>query len=494
MLYVSEQGNVRPGAITLVLMHFLGGSTREWDEVLDALGDGYRTVRIDLPGFGASAEVPGFSVEQMADAVEYWLGELKLGRYVLVGHSMSGKVSAVLARRYAERLGGAASDGSGRHENTVGAAQLDGLEGLVLVAPSPPGPEPMTDEKRETMKESLGEKKDGDRARAKVYIGRNDERDIAPAVLERTTDEVLKMSRIAWVAWLEHGSREDWADRVGVLDLPVLVVAGEKDGSLGPEVQQRETMPHFSRAELKSVAGCSHLIPLERPAELAAMLREFLVRVDGAASIVPAKYRAFIASERLSDKTREVLEARMTGPELAKAGSRATAGSPPAAKDDKNSSAVLNGLEMRTLRAICARVIPQAVGREIDIAGTIAVKLATGKGDGWRYAVLPPDLQAYKTGLDALATAGFNELSSAEQDVTLTLMAAKKREPQALWFEELRGAAVEAYVAHPAALARMGYSGIGVGGANTKYKGFVEVQVGEREAWEPEPVGEKVAR
>lgn len=473
MLHVREHGNVRPGGITLVLMHFLGGSTREWDEVVDALGDAVHTVAIDLPGFGGSAEMPGFSVEQMADAVEYRLGLLKLGRYVLVGHSMSGKVSAVLARRYAERWGSAASDGSGRHENTVGAKQLEGLEGLVLVAPSPPGPEPMTDDKRETMKESLGEKKDGDRARAKMYIGRNDERDIAPAVLERTTDEVLKMNRVAWVAWLEHGSKEDWADRVGVLDLPVLVVAGEKDGSLGPEVQARVTMPHFADAELKQVAGCSHLIPLERPVELAGMLREFVTRVDQHAGIVPTEYQAFIQSERVSDKTREVLEKRMAGPEK---------------------SSVLNELEMKTLRAICARVIPQTSEQEIDIAGTIAAKLATGKGDGWRYAVLPPDLQAYQTGLDALASAGFNELSGAEQDVTLDLMAAKKEHPEGLWFEELRGAAVEAYVAHPATLARIGYSGIGVGGANTKFKGFVEVQTGEREMWEPEPTGQKAAR
>ena len=149
---------------------------------------------------------------------------------------------------------------------------------------------------------------------------------------------------------------------------------------------------------------------------------------------------------------------------------------------------------MRTLGAICARVIPQEAGQEIDIAGTIAAQLASGKGDGWRYADLPPDLEAYQTGLGALASAGFNELSDAEQDVTLTLMAAKKNQPEGRWFEELRSAAVEAYVAHPAALARMGYSGIGVGGANTKYKGFVQVQAGERESWEPEPASEEAAR
>jgi pimeloyl-ACP methyl ester carboxylesterase len=253
MLYAVTRGS---GEVALVLMHFLGGSGREWDEVIGFLGEEVRTVAVDLPGFGGSAEMGGYSVEQMADAVEDLLGRLRLGRYVLVGHSMSGKVSAVLARRFAERTGGP--------------------EGLVLVAPSPPGPEPMADSKREQMLENLGEEKEGDRRRARAYITKNEERDIAHEVLERAVGEVLKMKRAAWVAWLEHGSREDWAERVGVLGLPAMVIAGEKDRSLGPEQQRAVMMPHLSRVQLCVVAGCSHLIPMERPEQMAKLLREFV--------------------------------------------------------------------------------------------------------------------------------------------------------------------------------------------------------------------------
>ena len=41
---------------------------------------------------------------------------------------------------------------------------------------------------------------------------------------------------------------------------------------------------------------------------------------------------------------------------------------------------------------------------------------------------------------------------------------------------------------HPATLARWGYSGFGVGGAYTRFRGFVEVGVNSREAWEPLPI------
>ena len=83
------------------------------------------------------------------------------------------------------------------------------------------------------------------------------------------------MNRAAWVAWLEHGSREDWSERVGILDLPTLIVAGEKDTSLGSEIQQRDVLPHFSNARLVTVPASGHLIPMEKPEELAAIVTAF---------------------------------------------------------------------------------------------------------------------------------------------------------------------------------------------------------------------------
>ena len=85
----------------LVMMHFLGGSTREWDEVVALLGPEYKTVRIDLPGFGGSAGETGYGVAAMADAVHQAVCAAGVEEYVLVGHSMSGKVSMVLARQCA---------------------------------------------------------------------------------------------------------------------------------------------------------------------------------------------------------------------------------------------------------------------------------------------------------------------------------------------------------------------------------------------------------
>ncbi len=434
----------------LVLMHFLGGSTREWDEVVPLLGDDLRTIRLDLPGFGNSAALPGYSVEAMADRVEATLRAADLNRFVLVGHSMSGKVAMVLARRFEDA-------GDPR------------LLGMVLVAPSPPSPEPFSEDKRSSMIEMLGTARDGDLDRARGYITKNEERDIPAPVVERAAAEVLKMNRAAWLAWLTDGSKEDWSERVGVLSVPALVVAGELDRSLGPDQQKAVTMPHLRNAHLAIVAGCSHLIPMERPEQLAALLRKFTQELLAAPDqpTIPVEYLDLIAGDRLSPKTREVLETRMRGPEWA--------------------SGFLTRDQERTLRAAAARIVPQTAANPVDLAGFVLATLASGKGNGWRYAVLPEDLTAYRQGLDQLAEHHFADLAPEAQDACLRELSSLPGSPDARWFEELRGDLTEAYVAHPATLARIGYSGIGVGGAHTPHQGFVLLGPNQRETWEPEP-------
>jgi hypothetical protein len=58
--------------------------------------------------------------------------------------------------------------------------------------------------------------------------------------------------------------------------------------------------------------------------------------------------------------------------------------------------------ELDTLCHVLARVIPQLPGEgevEIDLAAALDQQLADAKGDGWRYASLPGDLDAYRAGL-----------------------------------------------------------------------------------------------
>ncbi len=244
-------GNRSDGLPTFVLLHVFGLARREWLETSLALAQQYRVISIDTPGFGEARDVKGYSVAEMADAFALSIGQLRLDRWILVGHSMTGKVAAVLASR-----------------------GLPGLERLVLLTPSPLGPEPMAPEARAAMLAQAAPT----RADAESYIRENSALPIRPDVFERSVEDRMRANPAAWRAWLEHGSKEDWSGRVEALFLPTMVIAAEKDSSLGPAVQKRLTIPFYPQGRLETIAGCGHLVPLEAPERLAGCLREFAGR------------------------------------------------------------------------------------------------------------------------------------------------------------------------------------------------------------------------
>jgi len=112
--------------VTIVLLHHFGGSARTWDPMIDHLRAELDCVAPDLRGFGAAHAFAGpYTVDQYADDVARLVDRLALERFVLVGHSMGGKIALALAAR-----------------------RPAGLASLVLLAPSPPAPEPMSEEDR----------------------------------------------------------------------------------------------------------------------------------------------------------------------------------------------------------------------------------------------------------------------------------------------------------------------------------------------------------
>ena len=434
-----------PATPTLFLLSFLGGAGWQWQAVQAALHP-IRTVAVDLPGFGDGADIPGYGVAAMADYVAATKCATP-GPWAIAGHSMGAKVAAVLARR-AE----------------AGEAGLEGLTHLIALAGSPPAPEPIGESKRGEMLAWFRGDAAQSRQEALRYIAGNVAEPLGSEVHARAADEVLRSNPAAWRAWLESGSREDWSGVVGVLRTPALLIAGSADESLGPDAQARFLLPHFADAQLVTLPGAAHLLPLERADEVAALIRAHL----GAPPAIDPAYLRLITSARVSANTRAALLQRLPNP----------------------APAVLAPGLLATLRAITARVLPQPDGSGLDLAARIDATLA-GPGDGWRFDALPPDAEAYRTALAALS--GFTSLDGAAQDRTLAAIAdgswrgGLDASVMQLWFEDVRAAAARAFVSHPGALARMGYSGIAYGGDEEHKPGFTALGPGKRDAWEPEP-------
>jgi 2-succinyl-6-hydroxy-2,4-cyclohexadiene-1-carboxylate synthase len=74
---------------------------------------------------------------------------------------------------------------------------------------------------------------------------------------------------------LGTGSMVPLWDRLGGLEMPVLVVAGELDEKFCT-IARRLVASIGPNAELQVVAGAGHAVPFEKPAEFCALLRDFL--------------------------------------------------------------------------------------------------------------------------------------------------------------------------------------------------------------------------
>jgi pimeloyl-ACP methyl ester carboxylesterase len=240
---------------TLVLLHAFGASARAWDGVVAQLGGRFEIVALDLPGFGgAPDDLHAQSVDDYAAWTMDQIAERGLTRYALVGWSMGGKIAVACALR-----------------------QPQGLEALILVAPSPPGPEPMSADARQTEREAFD---DPQAAGTALHEVAGD--DVGDAPLHQAVADRLATDRSARDFWLDVGSKEDLSEAARRLTLPILLITGDQDEHLGPDAAEDHVTPKLPHATHRVIAGSGHLIPYEAPQALAEDIAAWYVAGMGA--------------------------------------------------------------------------------------------------------------------------------------------------------------------------------------------------------------------
>ena len=97
-LFSTQLGDTGP---RVAFLHGLFGQGKNWTTVAKALSDAARVTLVDLPNHGRSPWTDHFSYPEMADQVAGLLETQGNGEpYVVVGHSMGGKIAMVLALRH----------------------------------------------------------------------------------------------------------------------------------------------------------------------------------------------------------------------------------------------------------------------------------------------------------------------------------------------------------------------------------------------------------
>ena len=101
-LFSESEGEGEP----VVILHGLMGACENWRGVRAALAERYRVVCLDLPNHGRSSHAATFDLRSIGDDVVETLDTLGVGRAVVIGHSLGGKVAMQMASDHAERLKG----------------------------------------------------------------------------------------------------------------------------------------------------------------------------------------------------------------------------------------------------------------------------------------------------------------------------------------------------------------------------------------------------
>lgn len=232
---------------TFLCLHYWAGAGREFDLLRPYLPPKTQLLTPDLPGFGAAPLPAGFdcSVAASADWVAAFIKQNEVADFVLCGHSMGGKIALALAAR-----------------------RPAGLRGLLLLAPSPPTPEPISDEARAASLAAFGQLD----AAAQTFATITD-RPLPAVVRQHVLEDSLHTARPAWDAWLQAGSREDISALLSHLRVPCHLLSGDHDRAITLETQQTQTLPWLpAGTPLTIVSGAGHLLPLEAPQEVAQAL------------------------------------------------------------------------------------------------------------------------------------------------------------------------------------------------------------------------------
>jgi pimeloyl-ACP methyl ester carboxylesterase len=221
-------------ALVLVPGSLVGAD--DWSEVVASLDPDLTIMIVELRGHGSSWPPPeNGSIASFANDVLQAIAHAGLGRFYVGGHSIGGMIAIEIG---------------GRHPDLVkGIAAIEGWTHYSVA------------------KDALGGQND---TLSAAQVERRDK--LRKPVLSRWTPEQVKDFTSVWRKW-------NGFDLLNQTPVPVLELWGDRRMHPRPSRVQMQ-IPDRPNIELQWIAGASHFLPLERPAEVAAAVNEFIKRVE----------------------------------------------------------------------------------------------------------------------------------------------------------------------------------------------------------------------
>jgi len=257
----------RAGPVLVLVPGSLVGAD-DWSEVVASLDPNLTIMIVELRGHGESWPPPrNGTIESFAGDVLRAVDHARVGRFYIGGHSIGGMIAIEMGGRHPDQVKGIIAIEGWTHYSVA----KDAFDGQ------------------------------NDRTLSAAQRNRRDE--LRKPVMSRWTPQQVREFTSIWRTW-------NGFDLLNYTPLPVLELWGDRNRPHPTRNQMQ--IPDRPNIELQWIAGASHFLPLERPAEVAGALNAFLRRVEKAGANGPP-YRA-VSGRTYNEKSGRAPGSRCRGP------------------------------------------------------------------------------------------------------------------------------------------------------------------------------------
>ena len=240
---------------TIVFAHSLLWSADIFSELLTELAKEYHLVIPDLHGHGASEYREAMTLEGMTDDFYVLLRTLGLRKVVWFGCSIGGMIGMRLALAHPEIL-----------DSLILMATNAQLDPSTIKA----GTLHLWKMFRDGHREDIAD------AAMKLFFAAKTYRDRPELIRQcRAALVGVKDARGMFAAALAAFNRSDIGSEIHRIKIRTLVIAGREDPAATP-VQADFIASRIAGAEVKNIEDASHLVGVEKPLEIAKLVRDFL--------------------------------------------------------------------------------------------------------------------------------------------------------------------------------------------------------------------------
>ncbi len=238
----------------IVILHSMGMDAYSMEKMCESLEISYRILALTILAHGDSSVPTGtVTLPEHAELLRECYLKLGYSPCVLIGHSIGGRMSMILAAE---------------HPNEI--------KGVILVDIAPPDPvsRPWSQQAPETMRNE---------AEAKTYLNQRYPC-FSPEYLEsrlrhgfvKQPDGSLKPKPTGSPTMTSYFT--DLWPYVERISVPVKLVLGSESPLVTPEKKER-MMKLIPGLEVVAVKGASHMVPQDKPADFEREVKAFLIRL-----------------------------------------------------------------------------------------------------------------------------------------------------------------------------------------------------------------------